>query len=183
MKKYAHVWFVIIAVMLSILTAPAVMAKTHQSKKQSHHHIVKKKKQYTKTQQSKKRYVAKRRTATKHRLSYPDRIETLISNNFEERKYLQSGRASWYGGSFHGKRTASGEVFNKHELTAAHQTLPLGTKVRVTNVSNGKSTIVKINDRGGFGKYDRILDVSYAAAKKLGMVKMGTCDVKVERII
>ncbi|RKX71460.1 hypothetical protein DRP53_01395 [candidate division WOR-3 bacterium] len=89
------------------------------------------------------------------------------------------GKASWYGKEFHGKRTASGEIFNMYAFTAAHRTLPFGTKVRVTNLANGKSVVVKINDRGPFVR-GRIIDLSYAAAKKIGLVRMGVAKVKIE---
>lgn len=89
------------------------------------------------------------------------------------------GRASWYGKEFHGKKTASGEKFNMYALTAAHKTLPFGTRVRVTNLANGKSVVVKINDRGPFVK-GRIIDLSYAAAKKISLVGMGVVKVRLE---
>lgn len=93
----------------------------------------------------------------------------------------QTGIASWYGPGFHGKPTASGSIYNQHELTAAHQTLPLGTHVMVTNLENGKSTEVTINDRGPFAK-GRIIDLSYAAARSLGMIGAGTAPVRIEVI-
>ena len=88
-----------------------------------------------------------------------------------------SGRASYYGPKFHGRMTASGEAFNMYELTAAHRTLPFGTILKVTNLANGKSVTVKVNDRGPFKK-NRVLDLSYAAAKKIGMVQSGTARIK-----
>jgi rare lipoprotein A len=93
---------------------------------------------------------------------------------------VQTGMASWYGSELQGNRTASGERFNKNALTAAHRTLPLGTRVRVTNTRNGKSVIVRINDRGPFGKRKRIIDVSEAAARKLGMIDAGITRVRIE---
>jgi rare lipoprotein A len=92
---------------------------------------------------------------------------------------LETGIASWYGPRFHGKLTASGEVFNQNELTAAHRTLPWGSKVKVINLTNGKSVEVRINDRGPFEK-GRIIDVSRAAARALGMVKSGIAQVRIE---
>jgi rare lipoprotein A len=91
----------------------------------------------------------------------------------------QTGIASWYGPGFHGKATASGVIYNQHDLTAAHQTLPLGTRVLVTNLENGRSIEVLINDRGPFAK-GRIIDLSYAAAERLGMVGPGTIPVRIE---
>ncbi|HME60189.1 MAG TPA: septal ring lytic transglycosylase RlpA family protein [Candidatus Binatia bacterium] len=92
---------------------------------------------------------------------------------------LETGVASWYGPRFHGKLTASGEVFNQNELTAAHRTLPWGSKVKVINLTNGKSVEVRINDRGPFEK-GRIIDVSRAAARALGMLKSGIAQVRIE---
>jgi len=92
---------------------------------------------------------------------------------------VETGLASWYGRRFHGNLTASGEVFNQEKLTAAHRTLPWGSRVKVTNLTNGKSVEVRINDRGPFGK-GRIIDVSRAAAKVLGMVGSGITTVRVE---
>ena len=92
---------------------------------------------------------------------------------------METGLASWYGPKFHGKRTASGEVFNQEKFTAAHRTLPWGSRVKVTNLDNGKSVAVRINDRGPYGK-GRIIDVSRAAARALGMVGRGITTVQVE---
>lgn len=89
-------------------------------------------------------------------------------------KAAQSGKASWYGPGFHGKRTASGEVFNTNSMTAAHKTLPFGTRVKVTSRKTGKSVVVRINDRGPFVR-GRIIDLSKASAKALGMA--GLSDV------
>ena len=91
----------------------------------------------------------------------------------------QTGIASWYGPGFHGRTTASGIIYNQHDLTAAHQTLPLGTRVLVTNLDNGRSIEVLINDRGPFAK-GRIIDLSYAAAETLGMIGPGTIPVRIE---
>lgn len=94
---------------------------------------------------------------------------------------IGEGVASYYGAELAGNRTASGERFNPSALTAAHRTLPMGTKLRVTNKSNGKSVIVRINDRGPFAK-NRIIDVSRAAAEKISMVRAGTARVVLERL-
>ncbi len=91
----------------------------------------------------------------------------------------QQGIASWYGPGFHGKKTTSGTVYDQHGMTAAHQTLPLGSSVRVTNLANGKSVTVLINDRGPFVK-GRIIDLSYAAARAVDMIRPGTAPVVVE---
>ncbi|MBD9676776.1 septal ring lytic transglycosylase RlpA family protein [Pseudomonas sp. PDM18] len=95
------------------------------------------------------------------------------------RGYRAEGTASYYGKAHHGKRTASGERFNQNALTAAHRTLPFGTRVRVTNLDNGRSVVVRINDRGPFGR-GRIIDVSKAAAEQLNMLRSGTAPVRLE---
>lgn len=89
------------------------------------------------------------------------------------------GEASYYAGFHHGKKTASGERFNMHSLTAAHRTLPLGSKIKVTNLNNGKEVVVRVNDRGPYAK-GRVLDVSLGAAKKLDMIKTGTTKVSIQ---
>jgi rare lipoprotein A len=91
------------------------------------------------------------------------------------------GKASFYADQFHGRKTASGETFNMDKLTAAHPSLPFGTRVRVTNLLNGKDVIVRINDRGPFVK-GRIIDLSISAAKVIGLIKSGTTQVKLEAI-
>ncbi len=95
-------------------------------------------------------------------------------NNFEE-----VGNASWYGDDFHGKKTANGEIYHKGDMTAAHPTLPLPSMVRITNLDNGKSVKVRVNDRGPFTK-KRIVDVSQKAAEELGFRGKGTAKVKLE---
>jgi rare lipoprotein A len=92
---------------------------------------------------------------------------------------IQTGIASWYGKPFHGEMTSNQEIFNMYELTAAHPTLKFNTMVMVTNLENGKSVIVRINDRGPFVK-DRVIDLSYAAAKLLGMINPGVASVRLE---
>ncbi len=89
------------------------------------------------------------------------------------------GIASWYGPNFHGRQTSNGEMYDMYDMTAAHKTWPMDTMVKVTNLRNGKSAIVRINDRGPFVK-NRVLDCSYAAAKALGFDKRGTAPVKLE---
>ncbi len=91
----------------------------------------------------------------------------------------QVGIASWYGPRFHGRKTANGDVFNQNKMTAAHRTLPLGTKVEVTNVKNGKSVEVHINDRGPYVD-GRVIDLSRAAAIRLGMKEGGLARVRIE---
>lgn len=99
-----------------------------------------------------------------------------IAGNFRER-----GIASWYGKKFHGQRTSSGEVYDMYGMTAAHPTLPIPSYVRVTNVANRKSVVVRINDRGPF-LHERVIDLSYAAAYKLGIISEGRAEVEVESV-
>jgi rare lipoprotein A len=98
------------------------------------------------------------------------------SDGFEE-----EGLASWYGPGFHGRRTANGERYDQNGMTAAHRTLPLGTRVKVTDVDTGREVEVRINDRGPF-KRGRVIDLSYAAARKLRMVERGLARVRVESL-
>jgi rare lipoprotein A len=93
--------------------------------------------------------------------------------------FRQVGMASWYGPGFHGRKTASGERFDQNDMTAAHRKLPLGTEVKVTNLENGRSITVEINDRGPYAK-GRVLDLSKAAARRLGMVENGVAKVRIE---
>lgn len=95
--------------------------------------------------------------------------------------YHAEGQASWYGSRHHGRRTASGERFDMHALSAAHRSLPFGSKVKVTNLHNRRSVVVRINDRGPYAR-GRIIDLSRAAAERIGMLKSGTAPVRVERI-
>jgi rare lipoprotein A len=91
----------------------------------------------------------------------------------------EEGKASWYGIPFHGRRASNGEIYDMHKLTAAHRTLPFGTEVRVTNLSNGKSTVVRITDRGPFVE-GRIIDLSMAAAREIDSVGAGVVPVRLE---
>ncbi len=94
-------------------------------------------------------------------------------------KNVQVGKGSWYGKKFHGRSTASGEKYNMYAHTAAHKTLAFNTMVKVTNLTNNRSIVVRINDRGPYAK-GRIIDLSYGAAKKLGYVNKGVAKLKVE---
>jgi rare lipoprotein A len=94
-------------------------------------------------------------------------------------KSVSQGQASWYGPGFFGNRTASGEVLRPGTLTAAHRTLPFGTQVRVTNMGNGRSAIVRINDRGPFHG-NRVIDLAHGAANNLGLISSGIANVKLE---
>ena len=91
----------------------------------------------------------------------------------------EKGIASWYGGKFHGRKTASGERYDMNKMTAAHKTLPFGTRVRVTNLDTGRKVVVRINDRGPFIR-GRVIDLSRAAARKMDMIQAGTARVLVE---
>ncbi len=104
---------------------------------------------------------------------------TQTLENASESPSESQGYASWYGRRFHQRRTASGERFNMYALTAAHRTLPFGSKIRVKNLRSGKSVIVRVNDRGPY-RSSRILDLSYGAGKALGLVSTGTAPVSIQ---
>ncbi|WP_367618363.1 septal ring lytic transglycosylase RlpA family protein [Psychrobacter sp.] len=108
-----------------------------------------------------------------------ERLTAVASNSVN--KFKQTGLASWYGRKFHGRKTASGETFDMNGLTAAHRSLPLNCYVKVTNKTNGKSVVVKVNDRGPFHG-NRVLDLSYGAAKRLGITNKGVGNVAIERV-
>ena len=108
-----------------------------------------------------------------------ERLTAVASNSVS--KFKQTGLASWYGRQFHGRKTASGETFDMNGLTAAHRSLPLNCYVKVTNKNNGKSVVVKVNDRGPFHG-NRVLDLSYGAAKQLGITGKGVGNVAIERV-
>jgi rare lipoprotein A len=110
----------------------------------------------------------------------PVRAKAIAPKIAPKPAFEQVGEASWYGPGFHGKKTANGEVFNQNRLTAAHRTLPLGTRAEVTNLENGKSVEVRINDRGPYVG-GRVIDLSRAAARRLGIVEEGTATVKIEK--
>jgi rare lipoprotein A len=94
-------------------------------------------------------------------------------------EWIQQGRVSWYGPGFHGRRTANGEVFDTHGLTMAHRSLPMGTNVRVTNLENGRSVVLRVNDRGPYVR-GRVADLSHAAAERLGFVDDGVVPARIE---
>ena len=124
---------------------------------------------------------------TTQSLSNKERVSASRSHSIDQpllsaaKNYKEQGNASWYGRKFHKKRTSSGERYNMYKLTAAHRTLPLSTHVKVTNLKNGRNVIVKINDRGPYVS-DRLIDLSYAAAKKIGMLGRGTAYVEVKAV-
>lgn len=100
----------------------------------------------------------------------------------EPGNYKKRGSASWYGKKFHGQRTSIGETYDMYAMTAAHPTLPIPSYARVTNLANGKSVVVRVNDRGPF-LHDRIIDLSYAAAYRLGYIGQGSAEVEVESLV
>ncbi len=124
-------------------------------------------------------------TPTVHTGNYKANPYTVLGKTYfpiqESRNYRAEGTASWYGTKFHGQNTANGEVYDLYGMSAAHKTLPLPAYVRVTNLDNNRTVILRVNDRGPFYS-DRIIDLSYAAAKKLGYAESGTARVRVEGI-
>jgi len=136
---------------------------------------------------SQKRTIHKKPTATKYtsaaRHKATMRTYRVLGKTYHP-SYVEVGQvmhgiSSWYGPNFHGKYTSNGEIYNMHARTAAHKTWPMDTMVKVKNLQNGKSTIVRINDRGPFVK-GRIIDCSYTAGKEIGLDKMGIAKVSVE---
>jgi len=107
------------------------------------------------------------------------RASALDRGTFKHGRFLGTGVASFYGDQFNGKKTANGEIFDKNDFTAAHRTLDFNTKVKVTNLSNHKSVVVRVNDRGPFAK-GRIIDLSEAAGRSIGLDVTGTATVKLE---
>ena len=106
-------------------------------------------------------------------------LVSACSSQHTRPEAISSGKASWYGAQHHGKKTASGERFNQHALTAAHRNLACGTRVKVTNRLNNKSVTVRINDRGPYSK-GRIIDISRAAAEKIDMLQRGVIPVQIQ---
>lgn len=113
----------------------------------------------------------------KHYVVFGKRYHVMESS----RGYTERGIASWYGRKFHGRKTSNGETYNMYAMSAAHKTLPIPTYLQVTNLRNGRSTVVRVNDRGPFHE-NRIIDLSYAAASKLGIVETGTGLVEITAI-
>ena len=122
-----------------------------------------------------------RYSSSTHKNTPKKHNSTPLKKNTVKQGEVIRGVSSWYGPNFHGKLTANGEVYDQYGVTAAHKTLPLGTVARVTNIDNGKSIILRINDRGPYVG-DRILDCSYGAAIKLGFKDSGTANVEIKII-
>ena len=111
-------------------------------------------------------------------------IKTVVKTTKQAIKkevWSQTGQASWYGTAFHGRKTASGEPFDMYQFTAAHPTLPIGTLLKVTNLRNRKTVVVRVNDRGPYVG-ERVIDLSYSAAQVLGYSENGLAKVKIERV-
>ena len=117
--------------------------------------------------------------ATSHRASYSSAGSPVTLDSSS--RFVQRGKASYYGRRFHGRKTSNGEVFDMNKLTAAHKTLPMESYVQVINLENGKAVVVKVNDRGPFTR-GRIIDLSYAAASRLGFLEQGTAKVEIRTI-
>ena len=114
-------------------------------------------------------------------LAVPAREMPVSSRTAEAPVWTQNGKVSWYGPGFHGRRTANGEIFDTNEMTMAHRSLAFGSKVRVTNLDNGRSIVVRVNDRGPYVG-GRIADLSHAAASRLGFVEDGVVRARIELI-
>ena len=118
-------------------------------------------------------------TAPATKAGAPPAVRDSANSGIPVAGFVAEGNASWYGVPFHGRRASNGEIYDMHKLTAAHRTLPFGTEVRVTNLSNGKSTVVRITDRGPFVE-GRIIDLSMAAAREIDSVGAGVVPVRLE---
>src|SRR5246127_2419707 len=116
-----------------------------------------------------------------YKVGAPYTIDGVTYTPMEEFAHVETGIASWYGPGFHGKYTANGEVYDQSDHTAAHRTLQMPSVVRVTNLDNGHSTVVRVNDRGPYAR-GRVLDVSRAAAEELDMTHTGTARVRIEQL-
>lgn len=116
-----------------------------------------------------------------YKVGNPYKIDGITYVPMEEFRHTETGVASWYGPGFHGKYTANGEVYDQSDRTAAHRTLQMPCVLRVTNLDNGQSTIVRVNDRGPYAR-SRILDVSRAAAEELGMIGRGTARIRIDQL-
>ncbi|ANY79258.1 hypothetical protein BB934_14405 [Microvirga ossetica] len=111
----------------------------------------------------------------------PSITGSISQPNIEAGNAFQRGTASWYGPGFHGRKTASGERFNSYDMTAAHRSLPFGTRLKVTNETNGRSVVVRVNDRGPFA-HRRIIDLAKGPAQALGLTNAGTAYVSLHRL-
>ena len=111
----------------------------------------------------------------------PSITGSISQPNIETSQAFQKGTASWYGPGFHGRKTASGERFNSYDMTAAHRSLPFGTRLKVTNETNGRSVVVRVNDRGPFA-HRRIIDLAKGPAQALGLTSVGTAYVSLHRL-
>jgi rare lipoprotein A len=116
-----------------------------------------------------------------YKVGAPYKIDGITYTPTEEFQHVETGVASWYGPGFHGKSTANGETYDQHDRTAAHRTLQMPSVLRVTNLDNGQSTVVRVNDRGPFAR-SRIIDVSKVAAEELDMTRAGTARVRIEQL-
>jgi len=119
--------------------------------------------------------------ASSYKVGGPYRIAERWYRPKAHKRFSETGTASWYGHKFHGRQTANGEVFNMYAMTAAHRTLPLPSVVRVTNLANGRSVVVRVNDRGPYAD-NRIIDLSLTAAEKIGFRRKGLAEVRVEML-
>lgn len=117
----------------------------------------------------------------RHLLGKPYTVRSTVYTPADQPDYIAQGTASWYGADFHGRRTANGEIFSANAITGAHPTLPLPCYVRVTNLDNGRSILVRLNDRGPY-MHGRVVDLSYTAAKLLGYVNKGVGNVQVQYV-
>lgn len=178
--------FMILIICLGVSVQPAFAkvqhVKTHHKVQIKTHKKTQKKLKTLRTQKTTKTQSKQKTKKSQSKQSTESSYQSASHVNKSSSKSsprILTGIASWYGPGFQNKRTASGERYNMYQLTAAHKTLPLSTYVEVTNLKNGKNVVVKINDRGPFIPH-RTIDLSYAAAKKIGMVSRGIAPVSIK---
>lgn len=165
----------VLLVLLLTLTVPSIgLAKTHKHSHKSHHRTHHHTNRHAETHQLLKDTRTPPETAPI--ACVDDKSKCAIVKSDKYKKIV--GMASWYGPGFHGRKTASGERFNQHALTAAHKTLPLGTLVQVRNLDNNRSVVVTINDRGPFVR-GRVIDLSRGAAQKIGLASTEKVEITV----
>lgn len=172
--KHAKVAFVLLLTLLiSLFGVEPATARAHRHGKRLHqHHRTHNKKAHRSHGRRHSRHQRNRVRHAGRYLAAARRLNLKVGD-------VQHGKASWYGARYHGRTTSSGEVFDKDALTAAHLSLPFGTRVRVHNTDNDSTIIVRITDRGPFGR-GRVIDVSEAAARELGIMLKGVCHVSME---
>ena len=169
----------LLTLLLTLFGAEPATARQHRRGKRHHHHSTNKSSIKAGRHHAHRKHHTGRHHRSRNRVRYAGRYLAAARRHQLHAGDVQRGKASWYGSRYHGRTTSSGEVFDKEALTAAHLSLPFGTLVQVRNLDNDSVVVVRITDRGPFGR-GRVIDVSEAAARELGIVLKGVCHVAVE---